>query len=307
MNRDWQFCAEVLAKGSRSFSWATYLLPAALRMRVVPVYAFCRLADDAADDHRQSYSVAFWQERVEKAFLQKPYANPVDRALSDAIAGQDVPKELFYYLLEGFAWDREQRVYRDIESLLAYATRVAGVVGMMLLYLVRIRDRDILARAGEMGIAMQLSNIARDVAEDARMGRLYLPEEWLQAEGLSCENVLGNVQYSVALEKVLLRLLAYSDQLYQRASSGIVMLPRPLRWGFLSAAWIYADLNRVVRRQWRKRQLHRAVVGSFRKCTLLLQAWWQTRSSYFSNEGSGLAPLPAIADVLTVLPSCDAL
>ena len=131
-------------------------------------------------------------------------------------------------LFEGFQWDCEGRRYDSLEALHGYAARVAGAVGVMMTLLMGVRDGPALARACDLGVAMQLTNIARDVGEDARSGRLYLPLDWLREVGLDADGFLAAPAPSAALAGVVARLLAEADRLYARARGGIARLPAPL-------------------------------------------------------------------------------
>ena len=121
-----------------------------------------------------------------------------DRALASVIARYAIPRAVPQALLEGFAWDREGRRYETLADLTAYAARVAGTVGAMMALLMDERRPEVLARACDLGVAMQFSNIARDVGEDARAGRLYLPQEWLREAGLDPEAWLAAPVFDAA-------------------------------------------------------------------------------------------------------------
>ena len=189
-------CRQHLRAGSRSFHAAALLLPDAVRAPATALYAFCRVADDAVDlgtgdpgtgDPGGSGGLGGMRERLALAYAGRPLADPVDRAFADVVAEFAIPRALPEALFEGFAWDAAARRYEDLAALRAYAARVAGTVGAMMALLMGVRDPAVLARACDLGVAMQLSNIARDVAEDARAGRLYLPLAWLREGGIDPE------------------------------------------------------------------------------------------------------------------------
>lgn len=122
--------------------------------------------------------------RLEGVYAGRPAAAPVDRALAAVVARHATPRALLDALLEGFGWDAARRRYEDLAGLHTYAARVAGTVRAMMALLMRERSVAGVARVCDLGIAMQLSNIARDVGENARAGRLYLPLEWLREAGV---------------------------------------------------------------------------------------------------------------------------
>jgi 15-cis-phytoene synthase len=195
----------------------------------------------------------------------------VDRAFADVVARYGIPRDLPGALLEGFAWDTEARCYASIGELEAYAVRVAGTVGVMMSLLMGVRDESALARACDLGVAMQLTNIARDIGEDARAGRLYLPLEWLEQAGIDAQAFLAAPAHSPALGGVVARLLEDADRLYRRAETGIEALPRRCRPGIRAARWLYAEIGREVERRGLDSVSTRAIVPGWRKGQVLLR------------------------------------
>lgn len=276
---DMAACRALLRGGSRSFFAASLLLPARVRDSACAIYAFCRLADDAIDlGTARMIALARLHERLERAYAGRPMPIAADRAFAEAVARYDIPRALPEALLEGFLWDAEARRYSDLASLHAYAARVAGTVGVMMALLMGARDRHALARACDLGIAMQLTNIARDVGEDARAGRLYLPLDWLSASGIDPEAFLARPRFTPTLGAVVARLLAEADRLYRRAESGIALLPVPCRPGIGAARLIYAEIGRSVARQSWDSLSRRAVVPTRRKLALLAASVARTAS-----------------------------
>jgi 15-cis-phytoene synthase len=160
----------------------------------------------------------------------------------------DMPRALPDALLEGLAWDAMGRRYRNLADLHAYSARVASAVGVMMCVLMRVRSPDALARAADLGLAMQLTNIARDVGEDARAGRLFLPLDWLEEAGIDPERFLADPRPSAALAGVVRRLLDEADELYLRAATGVSSLPADCRLGIAAARHIYAAIGTEVAR-----------------------------------------------------------
>jgi phytoene synthase len=183
-----------------------------------------------------------------------------------------IPRALPQALLEGFAWDAAGRRYADLAALEAYAARVAGTVGAMMALIMGVPAAPALARAAELGLAMQLTNIARDVGEDARAGRLYLPLEWLADAGIDPEAFLAAPAPSVALRAVTARLLARADDLYGRASSGIAALPWGCRPAIHAARLLYAAIGHAAGAPGFDPVTARAVVPGRRKAMLLARA-----------------------------------
>jgi phytoene synthase len=180
-----------------------------------------------------------------------------------------LPRTLPEALIEGFSWDAEGRIYETLDDLHHYCARVAGSVGAMMAMVMGVRDPQALARACELGNAMQLTNIARDVGEDARNGRLYLPRAWMREEGLNPDAWLRAPVFNESLARVVSRLLAEADRLYQRGATGISALPRDCRGAILAAATIYAEIGSEIAGNAMDSVNQRAMVGSARKLTLL--------------------------------------
>lgn len=266
-------CRELLRAGSKSFHLASLFLPERVQLPAQALYAFCRVADDLVDrSSAPDAGLAELRDRLEAIYAGRPGPHPVDRAMADLAFGLHLPRALPEALLEGFAWDLDGRRYRDLAELRAYAARVAGVVGAMMTVLMGVRDPAVLARACDLGVAMQLTNIARDVAEDARAGRLYLPLSWLEEEGLDARVFLARPTTGPALARILDRLLAEAERLYARAEAGIPGLPPGCRPGIRAARLLYAEIGRELRRRGLDPLRGRTVVPARRKLLLVLAA-----------------------------------
>jgi phytoene synthase len=279
-------CRALLRGGSRSFFLASLLLPRQVRDPASALYAFCRLADDAVDV--QGGAVRSLRERLDLAYAGRPLQIPADRALAAMVARFEMPRTLPDAMLEGFAWDAEGRVYEELADVRAYAVRVAGAVGAMMAVLMGARSPSQVARACDLGVAMQLSNIARDVGEDARAGRLYLPRRWMREAGIDPVAWLANPVFDAALGGVVQRLLAEADRLYASARPGVARLPRACRPGIGAAGLLYREIGRQVARQGLDSVTSRAVVSRRRKLWLLARAL----TPQFGDTDGNAAVLP---------------
>jgi phytoene synthase len=278
---DLDACRVLLRNGSRSFHAASKLLPASVHEPAGALYAFCRLADDEIDDAIDGQAaepgcpaaaLARLRLRLAAAYDGTPRATPVDRALADMLAAHAMPRALPEALLEGFAWDAEGRSYETLSDVLAYAARVAGAVGAMMTVLMGRTDATIVARACDLGVAMQLSNIARDVGADARAGRLYLPRAWMREAGLDPDGWLADPAFDARLGSVVWRLLDVARGLYARADAGIAGLPLACRPGIGAARLLYAEIGHEVARAGYNSVHSRAVVSGRRKLALLARS-----------------------------------
>lgn len=267
-------CRDLLRCGSRSFYAASFLLPQRFRDPAMALYAFCRIADDAIDcvgddPVLQADALEMLYDRLDRIYAGQPIDDPADRALADVVVEFAMPKRLLEALLEGFEWDAQGRRYEDISGVYAYSARVAGTVGAMMAALMGARSEALVARACDLGVAMQITNICRDVGEDARNGRLYLPRDWMREAGIDPDAWLENPVFNEALASVIRRMLDTADTLYQRADAGIAGLSMGCRAGINAARYLYSEIGRQVERQGLDSISRRAVVPPKRKLQLL--------------------------------------
>jgi 15-cis-phytoene synthase len=280
--RDLAQCGAMLRAGSRTFFTASLVLPKRIREPATALYAFCRLADDAIDiggADGGTCALSALRDRLERIYQGHPLDIAADRAFAEVAHRFAIPQSLPRALLEGFEWDRQGRRYDDLAGVQAYAARVAGSVGAMMSLVMRVRDPHAVARACDLGVAMQLSNIARDVGEDAAAGRLYLPQQWMRDARLDPDAWLAKPEYNEGLARVVARLLEAADAAYDRAVSGIALLPRACRPGIRAARLLYAEIGHEVARRGYDCVTQRAVVPMRRKAALLTRAMLAPRRS----------------------------
>ena len=296
-------CRERLRGGSRSFHAASLLLPERFRTPAAELYAFCREADDLIDSagcREAGYAVALLRERLDRIYRGAPQNRVADRAFAAVVERHAIPRALPEALLEGFAWDAEARRYQSIEEVEQYAARVAGCVGMMMTLIMGRSDHATLARAADLGIAMQLTNICRDVGEDARAGRVYLPLAWLRDAGIDPDRLIERPAFSLGLGEVVRAVLAHADRLYRRAAPAITALPASCRPAIHTARILYAEIGREIERQGFDSVSQRAVVQPRRKLEVLFMALPALALS--SRNGAGPA-LPATQFLLDAMPA----
>jgi phytoene synthase len=265
-------CRALLRGGSRTFYAASHALPREVADRATALYAFCRQADDAVDLGAGSIALPRLRKRLDRIYAGRPMGYAADRAFAEVVHRFRIPRAMPEALLEGFEWDAAGRRYETIDDLYAYATRVAGAVGAMMALLMEARAPAVLARACELGVAMQLTNIARDVGEDARAGRVYLPLQWMREAGIEPDAWLATPAFTPALGRVVQRLLEAADALYRRAGTGIGALPAACRPGMQAARLLYREIGREVERRGLDSVSRRAVVPGARKLMVLARA-----------------------------------
>ncbi len=300
--RDMAECREAIRTGSLSFHAASKLLPPRVRDASLALYAFCRLADDAVDEGEdKAGAVLSLRDRLDLVYRGRPRDAAADRAFARVVEEYDMPRALPEALLEGFAWDAVGRRYDTLSGVLDYSARVAAAVGAMMCVLMRVRDGDALARACDLGLAMQLTNIARDVGEDARAGRIYLPLDWLADEGIAADAFLAAPTASAGVRRVTRRLLDEADRLYLRSEAGVPRLPLACRPGILAARHVYAGIGGQVRAAGYDSVTQRARTGTAAKLGWLALATIRAAATAIAPVPARLhaAPEPEVAFLVT--------
>ncbi len=298
-------CRELLRGGSRTFFAATHILPRRLSEPATALYAFCRLADDAVDVHGgRVAALDRLRERLDRAYQGRPLPFPSDRAFAETVARHAIPRTLPEALLEGLAWDAQGRRYDDLAALTEYAMRVAGSVGAMMSVLMGARAPHLVARACDLGVAMQFTNIARDVGEDAREGRIYLPTQWLRDAGIDPDAWLTRPTFTpAAWRRGAPPACSRPTLLYARAGAGIAGLPLSCQPGIRAAGLLYAEIGKEVERRGFDSVSGRAVVSGQRKLQLLARSIAMTVTT---PRGDAASPLPSaqyLIDAIAAFPA----
>lgn len=247
-----------IARGSRSFALASRLFDPATRRRAWLLYAWCRHCDDVIDGQEggqgrvaenapAALRLAELTERTRAAVTAEQSDINAFAALSAVVRETRMPVAYPLAHLTGYAMDVHERRFRHIDDTLDYCHHVAGVVGEMMAVVMNVapENRDLLLRAADLGIAFQLTNIARDVFDDAAIGRCYLPEDWLAEAGIPPGDHV-RPEHRGALVGIVRRLLDLADAYYASARAGAQRLPRRAGRAVLSAADIYAAIGTKV-------------------------------------------------------------
>lgn len=257
-----------LAKGSRSFSLAAQFLPASTRSDAAVVYSMCRLIDDEADatsdlEHARRCLHSLAQEingQAQPRPLVADFLRVIDRRRIDRRHALE--------LIEGALSDLGTVRVNDEGELLRYAYRVAGTVGLMMSGVIGADHPQAPPFAIDLGIAMQLTNIARDVKEDTALGRVYLPRTWLEELGHSAEALLAAQIPADRLTVVVRRLLSLAEVYYRSADQGLRYIPLRTRVAILVASRVYRGIGRLLLQRGANPMLGRTVVPPlWRLCT----------------------------------------
>jgi phytoene synthase len=248
-----EYCQEKAAKSGSSFYYAFLFLPPERRLAITALYAFCREVDDVVDECTDTsiarIKLAWWRTQVETMYQGKA-EHPVTQALTPWLTPFQITRERLLAIIDGMEMDLDQTRYLDWPALEKYCWHVAGVVGELSAGIFGAQSPAILQYASKLGIAFQLTNIIRDVGDDARRGRIYLPISDLQTFGVRAADIL-NSQYSEKFDALMAFEGARARALYREA---IEALPanehRAQRPGLMMAAIYYALLNEIEHENW---------------------------------------------------------
>lgn len=293
---------QMIREGSKSFSAAARLFDEDTRASVYMLYAWCRYCDDQIDGQNLGRyeegpglsgeargRLTELYEKTQLALAGKATDEPVFIALQRVVEQHDIPQRYPLELLEGFAMDVDGQRYLELDDTLRYCYHVAGVVGVMMAHVMGIREQQTLHRAADLGIAFQLTNIARDVTEDAGVDRNYLPSSWLADAKIPPGELLEPARRS-ALWDVVKRLLEEAERYYESAGSGIPVLPIRCAWAIATARGVYRNIGHLVLARGKTAWDQRAIVSRKRK------VYWGLRglaeASFAVTMGRGRQPVP---------------
>lgn len=304
--------SESIRKGSKSFAAAARLFRPDVRDDAVMLYAWCRHCDDVIDGqslgfrteaeipHDPQRALALLVHQTEAAIAGRPQDDPVFEALARVVRRHDIPARHPLDLLKGFEMDVEARRYDSFEDVLDYCYHVAGVVGVMMTMIMGARAPETLRRAQDLGLAFQLTNIARDVGDDARMGRVYLPRDWLAEVGIPAEAspmTVAAPENAQRVARVVASLLAAAEPYYASARIGLRDLPFRSAWAIAAARGIYRDIGREVLRRGPDAYRTRVSTGTGRKILWALRGGVQAASA---RSVERLRPAAPRGDLWTV-------
>ena len=244
------YCQDKAAKSGSSFYYSFMFLPPERRQAITALYAFCREVDDVVDEcHDLSLAqtkLEWWRQEVGRVYAGTP-THPVGHALKDVIKGFRLPQEQLLEIIDGMAMDLSQTRYLDFKGLQLYCYRVASVVGLLAAEIFGYQDRQTLKYAHDLGLAFQLTNIIRDVGEDARRGRIYLPIEDLQRFNVPAKDLL-EARYSEQFRALMAFQAERAEKFYDQAFAQLPAIDRKAQRPGLVMAAIYRTLLREIAR-----------------------------------------------------------
>jgi 15-cis-phytoene synthase len=278
LDADYARCAEVTRRASSNFYYAFMLLPLERRRALYAVYAFCRFVDDIADDDSVREPAAMlvrWREELDNVYAGAP-TRPISRALADNVCRFNIPRQYFEEVIDGVEMDLTRRRYQTFADLELYCRRVASAVGLICIEIFGYGNPATRVYAERLGIAFQLTNIIRDVREDATRGRIYLPLEDLARFAVTEEEILTGV-YSSRFRALMEFEAQRARAFYREAQEALAREDRGAMLAAEGMRLIYAALlERIVRSDYRVFD-QRLSLSTPRKLYLVGRAWAGTR------------------------------
>jgi len=274
--RAYQHCARLTAQHSKSFYLSSALLPADKRQATRALYAFCRIGDDLIDRSERDPAAAI-KQWSEIALAPDPQTDdPVVLAWSHARSVYRIPNRYAEQLINGVSRDLVQTRYQTFEELAEYSYGVASTVGLMSMHIIGFSGPEAIPYAVKLGVALQMTNILRDVGEDYRSRRLYLPQEELAAFGITEDQIAAGCVDDRWREFMRFQI-ARNRLLYQEAWPGIALLNRDGRFAIAAAATLYRGILDDLETHAYNNFTRRSQVNRRGKVIRLAQAWWKSK------------------------------
>ncbi|QKT04770.1 presqualene diphosphate synthase HpnD [Ectothiorhodospiraceae bacterium 2226] len=274
-----QYCQDKAARSGSSFYYSFLFLDPEQRRAITALYAFCREVDDVVDECREEavarVKLQWWREEVDRLYEGAP-RHPVTRALAPHLPRFELDREHMLEMIDGMEMDLEQNRYADFKALSLYCYRAASVVGLMSAQIFGYEDRRTLKYAHDLGIAFQLTNILRDVREDAARGRIYLPQDELARFGVREADIL-RYRHTPELEALLRFQAERAERYYERAFDQLPEADRARQRAGIIMARIYRETLDAVIEDGLRVMERRVMLTPLRKLWLAWQTVWRER------------------------------
>lgn len=270
-----EYCQEKAARSGSSFYYSFLFLPPSQRRAITALYAFCREVDDVVDECQDvqiaATKLAWWRQELSSVYGGKPQ-HPATQALQAACAEFNLPEEQLQEIIDGMEMDLQQSRYLDFKVLSLYCYRVASVVGLLAAEIFGYQDRKTQKYAHDLGLAFQLTNIIRDVGEDARMGRIYLPIDELQRFDVTAADIL-NARHSDNFERLMAFQVERAESYYAQAIDALPASDRRTQRPGLVMAAIYRTLLDEIKRDGYQVLSQRTSLTPIRKLWIAWRTW----------------------------------
>lgn len=273
-----EYCQHKAAASGSSFYYSFVFLPPARRRAITALYAFCREVDDVVDethDPQLAQSQLDWWRGETAAIYAGSPEHPVGKALLPVVREFNLPEEQLLEIIDGMQMDLQQTRYLDFKALNLYCYRVASVVGLLAAEIFGYQDRQTLKYAHDLGIAFQLTNIIRDVGEDARRGRIYLPLDEMQRFGVTARQIL-DAQHTDNFRALMEFQIERAEKYYDQALAHLPPIDRKAQRAGLIMAGIYRATLREIRAEGCQVLNQRTALTPLRKLAIATRIWLRT-------------------------------
>ena len=270
-----EYCQQKAAQSGSSFYYSFLFLPIRQRRAITALYAFCREVDDVVDECHDpqiaATKLAWWRLELDRLYTGQP-GHPVTQALLPVLAEFNLPQEQLLEIIDGMEMDLQQSRYLDFKALSLYCYRVASVVGLLAAEIFGYQDRRTQKYAHDLGMAFQLTNIIRDVGEDARMGRVYLPIDELQRFEVPVADIL-NARYTDNFRRLMEFQIERAEHYYTQAMAELPVADRRTQRSGLIMAAIYRTLLDEIKRDGCQVLNQRTSLTPIRKLWIAWRTW----------------------------------
>jgi phytoene synthase len=269
------YCQQKAASSGSSFYYSFMFLPPNRRRAITALYAYCREVDDVVDECQDpqiaATKLAWWRTELDRLYAGKP-EHPVTQALLPVLSEFNLPQEHLLEIIDGMEMDLQQSRYLDFKALSLYCYRVASVVGLLAAEIFGFQDRGTQKYAHDLGMAFQLTNIIRDVGEDARRGRVYLPMDELKRFEVPVADIL-NSRYSDNFRKLMEFQIERAERYYAQAMSQLPAIDRKTQRPGLVMAAIYRTVLDEIKRDGCQVLSQRTSLTPIRKLWIAWRTW----------------------------------
>jgi len=278
LQRAYKQAEKITAEQSKSFYFASGLLPEEKRSAVRALYAFCRTVDDIVDesyDHERDVQLDYWRTMVETSSFAAD--DLIAAAWTDTLTRYHIPRHYALQLIDGVARDLSQSRYQTFDELATYCYGVASTVGLMSMYIIGFHSNEAVPYAIKLGVALQMTNILRDVGEDYHNGRIYLPHEELVYYGIQ-ESDIDEGRITDNWRQFMKFQIERTRQLYSESWAGVKMLERQGQLAIAAASVFYQGILDEIERQDYDVFSCRASLSTFEKMIRIPSLWWKVKS-----------------------------
>ncbi len=256
-----------LKREGKSFYWASFFLPENSKKKAGTLYSICRYFDDIADKYSDDQT-NYLKHIIEE--IKKNKNNKINIFLQK----NKIHKSIFIDLIEGLILDQKKIRIQNKEELIKYSYHVAGTVGLMMSKIIGVKNEEAAKSAIDLGIGMQLTNIARDVYEDSKMKRIYLPANWIP--NISLKNLNNPNQFNSENDDIILKaihkVISLSEKFYTNGFAGLKYIPLSTRLGIFIAANVYRGIGIKIKYNKKKYSKERIYLNSFEKSVITIKS-----------------------------------